>query len=126
MDHLNSVASSDIEGKVGIEGKVARRRVFSLSAITPPSYTVVKDVIRFSDGLVLLGSSLVERVPAVQDMLTATSDHNHLLANIVGGCVSFGMLSTAEGYKIRILKKFPKQAKRLFIAVAAGGAGVYV
>jgi Undecaprenyl-phosphate glucose phosphotransferase len=82
-------------------------------------------LVRFSDASVLLAASLIERVPDVQDALTATSDHNHLLANIVGGCIAFGMLNTADGYKIRVLKNFQKQIKRLGISLATGTAGVY-
>jgi Undecaprenyl-phosphate glucose phosphotransferase len=89
-------------------------------------YRIVKDLIRVSDGLVLVAASTIERLPEVQDLLTNTSDHNHLLANIVGGCITFGFLSTADGYKIRVLRQHRKQFKRIVMSVLAGTAGVFL
>ncbi len=98
------------------------RRFFTFR---PPPYKVVKDLVRFSDSSILLCASLVERMPGVQDLLTATYDHNHLLANVVGGCITFGVLNTAQGYKIRVLKNYYRQITRMLVATSFGTVGVY-
>ena len=94
--------------------------------IAPPTYKVAKDLIRAGDAALLLAASTLERLPDIQTLFTATSDHNHLMANVVGGCIAFTFLRTADGYKIRVLKRFPKQAKRVFFCVVGGTVGVYL
>lgn len=122
MDKVEITKSTEVMSET-----ISRRKAFGLRRLKnlyPPSYRVAKDLVRFGDSCVLLAASLVERVPGVQDALAATADHNHLLSNIVGGCIAAGILNTSQGYKIRVLRNYFKQLKRMSVAVLAGTAGV--
>jgi Undecaprenyl-phosphate glucose phosphotransferase len=120
MEPLNSVKSDTL----AIPARFVKEPLWL--AICPPSYKMVKDIIRAGDGTLLLAACTLERLPDIQTLITPTADHNHLLANIVGGCVSFAFLSTADGYKIRVLKKYSKQLKRILLSVLAGSGATYL
>jgi Undecaprenyl-phosphate glucose phosphotransferase len=97
-----------------------RKRVFRL-----PSLEVLIDITCYIDGLVILGACGIERLQFVQLALSQTTDHMQLLANIFGGCVTFGALQADNGYDLQVLKNVRRQAKRIAVATVCGGAVVY-
>lgn len=88
-----------------------------------PSYVVVRDCVRAFDGLLLIAASTLERTPYVQQLF-GSSDKNQLLANVVGGCIAFGMMSETRSYHISRVKNLSIQITNVAKSIAAGTVGV--
>jgi Undecaprenyl-phosphate glucose phosphotransferase len=109
-----------VDTATSVDVVVRKKRLVRL-----PSFEVLIDITCGIDGLVLLAACTVERLPFVQLALSETTDHMQLLANIFGGCVTFGILQAHKGYELPVLKSFKQQIPIIVGAVVCGGGIVY-